>query len=192
MKCGHGQPLGKGNCPRPAAAPMGRMAPSRPTTAGPGSPVSEGSWGLTPSLRVSTRQVLRTRSSEVTCGGCTGTSGAVTWLGRTQGSRGPLCSKGQPVGVGSLTVPLGRAQRGLHRSPFPWGSAGPSCPQLLDGITPGWSPGAPRQVLQAARAQGSYQSSARSRWWTQGWPHVSSRGPRYRVQGPSLPSSGAV
>lgn len=82
----------------------------------------------------------------------------------------------------------GGGPRGL---PFPWGSAGTSCPQLLDGITPGWSPGAPRQVFQAARAQGSYQSSARSRWRTQGGPQVSSRGPRYRVQGPSLPSSGA-
>ena len=68
--------------------------------------------------------------------------------------------------------------------PFLWGSAGTSCPQLLDGITTGWSPGAPRQVLQAARAQGSYQSSARSWWRTQGWPHVRSRGPRYRVKAP--------
>lgn len=102
---------GRGTARARPRLPVGRMAPSRPTTPGPGSPVSEGSWGLTQRLRVSTRQVLRTPNFEVTCGGCTGASGAVTRLGRTRGSRGPLCSKGQPAGMGSLAVHRGRAQR---------------------------------------------------------------------------------
>ena len=97
--------------------------------------------------------------------------------------------KGSLQAWGPQTVHLGRGPEGSHCSPFPWGSAGTSCPRLFDGITPGWSPGAQGQVLQAVRAQGSYQNSACSRRWTQGWPQVSSREPRYQVQGPSLPSS---
>lgn len=123
-------------CARPRL-PAARMAPSRPSTPGPGSPVSEGSRGPTQCLRASTWQALRTpswgrsASPEVICGGCGYASGAVTWLGRTQGSQGPAQLQRAACGHG---VPRrfiwGGAQKGSHCSPFPWGSAGTSCPWL--------------------------------------------------------------
>lgn len=169
--------LGRGTARARPRLPAGRMAPSRPSTPGPGFPVSEGSWGLTPRLRVSSRQVLRTPSSEVTCGGCTGASGAVTWLGRTRGSRGPLCSKGQPVGVGSLAVPLGvcrhllsAAPRWHHHRVEPRSSAAGSSSREGAGFLPELCPLLVTDTgLAACEEQGAQVSG----------------------QGPSLPSSGA-
>lgn len=81
--------------------------------------------------------------------------------------RGLLSSKGQPAGMGFPDGSSGEGPRGVALQPLPLGV----CRHLLSvahGITPGWRPGAQQQVLQAARAQVSYQNSACSWRQTQG------------------------
>lgn len=132
MKCGRDRPLGKGNCLCPAAAPSGQdgTEPTHHTWAW--LPGLRREPGLTQRLRVSTWQALRTpswgrsASPEVICGGCGYASGAVTWLGRTQGSQGPAQLQRAACGHG---VPRrfiwGGAQRGCTAAPSPGGLPAP-------------------------------------------------------------------
>ena len=171
------------------------MAPSQPTTPGPGSLVSEGSRGPTQSLRVSTRQALRTpswgrsASSEPICGGCGCPSGTVTWLGRIWGSQGP--TQLQRAACGHW-VPRrftwGGVQRGRTAAPSPGGLPAP--------LVRGSSMASPQGGAQELRGRFFKPRGHRAPIRTllapgggHGWPQVSSREPRHQVQGPSLPSS---
>lgn len=133
------RPLRK-NCLCPARLPAARMAPSRPTTPGPGTPSLRREWGPYPTspegLHVMAgppdAQLGTQRPPEVICGGVR----VRLWRGHLAWPHSGLtgaCSapkKGSLRAWGSQTVHLGRAQRGCTAAPSPEGSAGTSCPWL--------------------------------------------------------------
>ena len=179
VKCGRYRPLGKGNCLCPAAAPSGQdgTEPTHHTWAWlpglrrePGSyPVSEGlHMAGPPDAQLGTQRQPRGHLRWVRGRLWRGHS-ALPHSGLTGACSAP---KGSLRAWGSQMVHLGRGPsgegpRGVALQPLPLGV----CRHLLSvahGITPGWSPGAQQQVLQAARAQVSYQNSACSWRQTQG------------------------
>ena len=171
------------------------MAPSRPTTPGPGSPVSEGSRGLTQRLRVSTWQALRTpswgrsASPEVICGGCGGASGAVTRLCRTRGSQGPAQLQRAACGHG---VPRrfiwGGAQRGRTAAPSPGGLPAP----LVRGSRhhPRVEPRSSAASSSSRQGTGFLSELCLLLAADTGLSSGEQREPSYQVQGPWFPSSG--
>lgn len=137
VKCGRYRPLGKGNCLCPAAAPSGQdgTEPTHHTWAWlPGLRREPGSYPASEGLHMAGPPDAQLGTQRQPRGHLRWVRGRL-WRGHSALPHSGLtgaCSapKGSLRAWGSQTVHLGRGPEGSHCSPFPWGSAGTSCPWL--------------------------------------------------------------
>lgn len=137
VKCGRYRPLGKGNCLCPAAAPSGQdgTEPTHHTWAWlPGLRREPGSYPASEGLHMAGPPDAQLGTQRQPRGHLWWVRGRL-WRGHSALPHSGLtgaCSapKGSLRAWGSQTVHLGRGPEGSHCSPFPWGSAGTSCPWL--------------------------------------------------------------